>query len=356
MVLTSFVIVARAVEVPTGVEIAESASGVETEVSFVDSAEVVVAAAFGVGGILSSAEELLTSSGEAEVSDPEVIEFSEGGVVEAAEVLAFTDVLMTLFMGVVSLAEEPGPVETEVLGMVVAVPDILVLAIIVAPEADGVVAKLLEAAAIVVVAAVGIVVAAEAAVTVVVASVVPVSKVVESAEEAVALVGTVVAPSVGVVAASVAVSVVVFSPEVAPPPEGWVVVSPKLFNKRGSAVEVEVPGDEVAAPATVVLAAAAVAAATISLVAEVVTIPLAVVSSCRVVIVPTGVAAMVVTVPTGVGVEGPVGIVALEVKSVSKVVESVIPVVTSSNEAVVVITVVVSLTDAVISLLTGVAV
>lgn len=64
----------------------------------VDSAGVVVAAAFGVGGILAAVEEILTSSGEAEISDSEVVEFSEGGAVEAAEVLAFTDVLMALFM------------------------------------------------------------------------------------------------------------------------------------------------------------------------------------------------------------------------------------------------------------------
>lgn len=321
----------------------------ETEEGSVDSAGVVVTAAFGVGGILAAVEEKSTSLGEAEISDSEVVEFSEGGVVEAAEVLAFTDVLMALFMGVVSsVAGEPGPVETEVTGLVVAVPGILVLAIIVAPEAD-VVARLVEAAAIVVVAAAGIVVVAEAGVTVVVASVVLVSKIVESAEEAVALVGAAVA--VGVVAASVVasspVSVVVSSPGVVAP-EGWVVVSPRLVNTLGSAVEPEVPGVEVAACATVVLGAAA----TVSLVSEVVTIPLMVVSICRV----EEAAAVVVIVPTGVGVEGPVGVVAVDVKSVSKVVESVAPVVIPSNEAVVAVTVVVSSTDSVVSLFTGVAV
>lgn len=102
-----------------------------------------------------------------------------------------------------------------------------------------------------------------------------------------------------------------------------------------------------AAPATVVPAAAV-----LSLVAEVVTIPLVVVSSCR----AEEAAAVVAIVPTGVGVEDPAVVVAVDVKSVSKVLESVVPVVTPPNEVVVTATVVVSSTDSVVSLSTGAAI
>lgn len=65
---------------------------------------------------------------------------------------------------------------------------------------------------------------------------------------------------------------------------------------------------------------------------------------------------MVVIVPTGVGVEDPAVVVAVDVKSVSKVVESVAPVVTPPNEVVVTATVAVSLTGSVVFLSTEVAV
>lgn len=105
-------------------------------------------------------------------------------------------------------------------------------------------------------------------------------------------------------------------------PGDWVVFLPRLVNTVGSAVDVEVTGGEVASPATFVAAVAFV-----SPVAEVVTVALVVVSSSRVV----DAAALVVIVPTGAGVEDTEVVIAADVKSVSKVVESVASVVTPSE-------------------------
>lgn len=86
-------------------------------------------------------------------------------------------VAMVSFPGVVtSVVEEPGSVEAAVTGLVGPVPGILVLAIVVAPEADGVVAMLLGSETTVVVATM---VVNEVAVAAVVTDVVPSSKVVE---------------------------------------------------------------------------------------------------------------------------------------------------------------------------------
>lgn len=106
-------------------------------------------------------------------------------------------------------------------------------------------------------------------------------------------------------------------------PGDWVVFLPRLVNMAGSAIEVEVTGGEVAVSPAVFVAAATF----VSLVAEVVTVALVVVSSSRIV----EAAAPVVIVPTGAGVEDPEVVIAVDVKSVSKVVESVAPVVTSSK-------------------------
>ena len=77
------------------------------------------------------------------------------------------------------MVEESGSVETEVTGIVVALPAILVLATVVAPEADSRVSRLVEVAAIAVLVAVRVVVADEAAVIVSVTYVGPACKVVE---------------------------------------------------------------------------------------------------------------------------------------------------------------------------------
>lgn len=232
------------------------------------SAGVVVAAVFVAGSIVLSAEVKLTSV-EADISNSEMAEFNsmvkasdtvvemepDGIVVEAAGVVTFIDLVIASFVSGTLLAEEPGLLGTEVTGMVVAVPSVLIPAIAVTPEVDGVVARLVKVAVVAMVVAVGIVVADEAAVPIAVTDVVPASKVVESAEGA--LVGAVVALSAGVVAASVvaslAASVVVSSPG---NPEGWVVVSLRLFIIPGLVVKAGVPELEVAAPATVVSAAA----------------------------------------------------------------------------------------------------
>lgn len=116
-------------------------------------------------------------------------------------------------------------------------------------------------------------------------------------------------------------SVVASSPVIVAPGD-WVVFLPRLVNTAGSAVEVEVTGGEVAS-----LAAFVVAAAFVSPVAEVVTVALVVLSSSRIV----DAAAPVVIVPTDVGVEDPEVVIAADVKSVSKVVESLAPVVTPSE-------------------------
>lgn len=98
----------------------------------------------------------------------------------AASEKCHLDLAMVSFTGVItSVLEEPCSVEAEVTGLVVAVPGILVLAIVVAPEADGVVVMLLATETTAVVATVGTLVADEAAVAVVVTDVVPSSKVVE---------------------------------------------------------------------------------------------------------------------------------------------------------------------------------
>lgn len=112
--------------------------------------------------MVASAEAVVMSSMEADVSDGEVesnlvvkasdivaeIEL-DGIVVAAAGVVLSTDSVVVYFSAVVSsVVEEPGPVEAGVTGMVVAASGILVLAIVVAPEADGVVTILVVAAVI----------------------------------------------------------------------------------------------------------------------------------------------------------------------------------------------------------------
>ena len=90
------------------------------------------------------------------------------------------------------------------------------------------------------------------------------------------------------------------------------------------AAEAEVTGVEAVALATVVPAKAAVMP-----MAEVVTTPMVAVFTCR-----SEEAVAVVIVPTGPGVEDPAVVAAVDVKSVSKVVESAAPVVTSPSEVV----------------------
>ena len=108
-------------------------------------------------------------------------------------------------------------------------------------------------------------------------------------------------------------------------------VLPTLVNTLGLAVEAEVTGVEVAALATVVP------------MAEVVTTPMVAVFSCR-----FEEAVAVVIVPTGSGVEDPAFVATVDMKTVSEVVESVAPAVTSSSEIVVATAVAVSSTDSAI--------
>lgn len=165
MVVATTVVVAGAVEAPSGGAVVESASDEETTVGSLDSAGVMVAAVLVVGRMVIFAEALLTSLGETDVLDSGVAELNSAlkgscPVVEMEpDTVAMEAVgVMTPFAGVVSsVTEEPGLVESEVTGMVVAVPGTLTLAIVVAPEADGVVSRLAEDAAIP--AAIGIVVA-----------------------------------------------------------------------------------------------------------------------------------------------------------------------------------------------------
>ena len=117
--------------------------------------------------------------------------------------------------------------------------------------------------------------------------------------------------------------------------EAWTVVLPTLVNTLGLAVEAEVTGVEVEALATVVPAEAVVMP-----MAKVVMTPMVAVFACR-----FEEAVAVVIVPSGSGVEDPAVVATVDVKSVSKVVESVAPVVTSLSEIVVATAVVVSSTD-----------
>ena len=371
-------------------------------------------------------------------------------VVAASAVVSAIGPVVSLFSGVVFIVSGVGKyvsaVEAEVSGVVFRVPSILVLATVVAPEAEGegVVATLVEAATVAMVAVTGIVVAAEAAFPVVATDVVLAPKVVESDEGVVASVGVVMASSAGLVALGarfvvpllmvkvldsiveveipcVVVAalgeVVVASRDVvtvtegtvltlvvAPTPgvveaavvtaagplatvvvaetvvltaggvesttedvgflavgvvasagtvvasvvmssaggvitsfpgagatEAWTVVLPTLVNTLGLAVEAEVTGVEVAALATVVP------------MAEVVTTPMVAVFSCR-----FEEAVAVVIVPTGSGVEDPAFVATVDMKTVSEVVESVAPAVTSSSEIVVATAVAVSSTDSAI--------
>ena len=358
-------------------------------------------------------------------------------VVAASAVVSSIGSVVSLFSGVVFIVSGVGKyvstVEAEVSGVGFTVPSILVLATVVAPEAEGegMVATLVEAAAVAVVAVTGTVVAADAAFPVVATDMVLAPKVVESDEGVVASVGVVVASSVGLVAlrggfvvpllmvkvldsiaeVMAALSeVVVASRHVVPVTEGtvqtlgvaptpgvaeaavvtvagplatvvvaetvvltggdvesttedvgflavgvvasagtvvvsavvssadgvitsfpgagaaeaWTVVLPTLLNTLGLAVEAEVTGVEAVALARVVPAKAVVMP-----MAEVVTTPMVAVFTWR---FEEAVAAVIV--PTGPGVEDPAVAAAVDVKSVSKVVESVAPVVTSSSEVV----------------------
>ena len=364
-------------------------------------------------------------------------------VVAGSAVVSSIGSVVSLFSGVVFIVSGVGKyvsaVEAEVSGVGFTVPSILVLATVVAPEAEGegVVATLVEAATVAVVAVTGTVVAAEAAFPVVATDMVLAPKVVESDEGVVASVGVVVASSVGLVALRVGFvvpllmakvldsiaevqiprvvmaalsGIVVASRHVVPVTEGtvltlgvaptpgvveaaavtvagplatvvvaetvvltagdvesttedggflavgvvasagtvvasvvlssvdgvitsfpgagaaeaWTVVLPTRVNTLGLAAEAEVTGVEAVALATVVPAKAAVMP-----MAEVVTTPMVAVFTCR-----SEEAVAVVIVPTGPGVEDPAVVAAVDVKSVSKVVESAAPVVTSSSEVV----------------------
>ena len=364
-------------------------------------------------------------------------------VVAGSAVVSSIGSVVSLFSGVVFIVSGVGKyvsaVEAEVSGVGFTVPSILVLATVVAPEAEGegVVATLVEAATVAVVAVTGTVVAAEAAFPVVATDMVLAPKVVESDEGVVASVGVVVASSVGLVALRVGFvvpllmakvldsiaevqiprvvmaalsGIVVASRHVVPVTEGtvltlgvaptpgvveaaavtvagplatvvvaetvvltagdvesttedggflavgvvasagtvvasvvlssvdgvitsfpgagaaeaWTVVLPTRVNTLGLAAEAEVTGVEAVALATVVPAKAAVMP-----MAEVVTTPMVAVFTCR-----FEEAVAVVIVPTGPGVEDPAVVAAVDVKSVSKVVESAAPVVTSPSEVV----------------------
>lgn len=73
-------------------------------------------------------------------------------------------------------------------------------------------------------------------------------------------------------------------------PKAWVVVSLRVVNTPGSAVEAEVTGVEEVAPCLVVVAVpdiAVLAAAVVALVADVVVIPLVVIESVAPVVMPS---------------------------------------------------------------------